>query len=238
MDKEPGGIAIKAEEEKQLRRVFDLLCDYHSKRRIEEEVGVIRSDAKMKAAGLNEILDLKSSCWQAMNELPDSRLEGIRKEISELRSPRIVRKVTPEDVQAMLRRLEHRASRKEVEEMVWEVDEDLDGALSWQEFRLVFTRNIRDRTGLEPNRVFNLAQFLMYDTDLDGRVSMDDTLPMLCIRYGKKELESKLKEIFGPQAGTRVGEGGIGFSEYAAAVEAVQMQQYRRSPAGQLPTNK
>ena len=58
-------------------------------------------------------------------------------------------------------------------------------------------------------------------------------------RYGKKELESKLREIFGPQAGTKAGEeGGIGFSEYVAAVEAVQMQQYRRSPAGQLTANK
>ena len=65
MDKEPGGIAIKAEEEKQLRRVFDLLCDYHSKRRIEEEVGVIRSDAKMKAAGLKILVKQKISFSRA-----------------------------------------------------------------------------------------------------------------------------------------------------------------------------
>lgn len=182
-DKEEGVVLIKAEEEKQLRRVFDLLCDYNTKKRIEDEVNGIREEVKMKPVGMYELLDLRSSCWQSMSELRDPRVDALRKEVSDLKDTKVARKVTADDVQTMLRRLDHKVSRKEVEEMIWEVDEDLDGSLSWSEFRLVFTRNIRDRTGLEPNRIFNLTQFLMYDTDLDGRVSMDDTLPMLCIRY-------------------------------------------------------
>ena len=182
-DKEEGVVLIKAEEEKQLRRVFDLLCDYYIKKRIENEVNGIREEVKMKPVGVYELLDLRSSCWQSMSELRDSRVDALRKEVADLKDTKVARKVTADDVQTMLRRLDHKVSRKEVEEMIWEVDEDLDGSLSWSEFRLVFTRNIRDRTGLEPNRIFNLTQFLMYDTDLDGRVSMDDTLPMLCIRY-------------------------------------------------------
>lgn len=182
-DKEEGVVLIKAEEEKQLRRVFDLLCDYNTKKRIEDEVNGIREEVKMKPVGVYELLDLRSSCWQSMSELRDPRVDALRKEVSDLKDTKVARKVTADDVQTMLRRLDHKVSRKEVEEMIWEVDEDLDGSLSWSEFRLVFTRNIRDRTGLEPNRIFNLTQFLMYDTDLDGRVSMDDTLPMLCIRY-------------------------------------------------------
>ena len=175
-------VLVKPEEEKQLRRVFELLCDYHSKKRVEDEVNGIREEAKMKPVGMHELLDLKSGCWQSLSELRDPRVDSLRREVLDLKDPKIARKVTADDVQTMLRRLDLKLTRKEVEEMIWEVDEDLDGALSWYEFRLVFTRNIRDKTGLEPNRVFNLTQFLMYDTDLDGRVSMDDTLPMLCIR--------------------------------------------------------
>jgi len=77
--------------------------------------------------------------------------------------------------------------------MVWEVDENLDGCIDWQEFVLMFRRNIADKTGLEPSRVFNVVQFCMYDRDFSGRVSLDETMRMLFARYGKERLEAEVK---------------------------------------------
>lgn len=44
--------------------------------------------------------------------------------------------------------------------MIWEVDEDSDGAVSMEEFMLMFERGRNDRTGHEPKKLFNLCQFM------------------------------------------------------------------------------
>lgn len=41
--------------------------------------------------------------------------------------------------------------------MVWEVDEDLDGFVSKEEFDTMYKRCVSDQTGLEPRKLFNLV---------------------------------------------------------------------------------
>ena len=50
----------------------------------------------------------------------------------------------------------------EIEQMIWEVDENLDGRIDEYEFRLMYKRCVNDQTGLEPRNLYNLVQFLMY----------------------------------------------------------------------------
>ena len=51
--------------------------------------------------------------------------------------------------------------------------------MDWIEFKLMFIRNLNDRTGLEPSRLFHLAQFMIYDVNNNGMVSVDETMNTL-----------------------------------------------------------
>jgi Ca2+-binding EF-hand superfamily protein len=107
--------------------------------------------------------------------------------------------------------------QKEIEDMIWEVDESLDGCVDWEEFQLMFKRNLNDKTGLEPTQLFNVVQFLMYDKDFSGEVSVDETMQMLFSRYGKERLEAEMKALFGDSLSTD-GDGILTFLDYLKAV--------------------
>ena len=101
----------------------------------------------------------------------DDKVASLYKEISDIESKPIeLKKISCGDVSAMMKTLKQKINKKQIEEMLWEVDEDLDGCINWAEFRLMFTRNAIDRTGLEMSKMFNLTQFLIYDSFEKGKV--------------------------------------------------------------------
>ena len=103
--------------------------------------------------------------------------------------------------------------------MIWEADEKIGGSIDYEDLQLVFQRNISDRTGLEPSKLYNLVQFLIFDSNENKMVSVDETMAFLHARYGRSGLEFKLKELFGPdmvESGTEV----RGPSSWAGAAPA------------------
>ena len=103
--------------------------------------------------------------------------------------------------------------------MIWEVDDDLDGKVSRSEFDTMYKRAISDESGYEPKKFFNLIQFLMYDKSFKGRVTVEETLEILYVRYGRERLDDEIKAIFGDEEKTTDGqEKEITYSEYVAKV--------------------
>merc|ERR1711869_27340 len=89
----------------------------------------------------------------------------------------------------------------------------------WDEFLVMYQRCISDTSGLEPRNLFNLVQFLMYDKDFTGIISVEQTLQILFVRFGRGKLDDEIREIFGEeQKGADGQEVRIAFSQYLERV--------------------
>lgn len=99
-------------------------------------------------------------------------------------------------IRKILRKIDKVPSREELDLMVWEVDDDLDGRISRYEIEKMYKRCLWDEEELEPKRLYNLILFLMYDKENRHYITEEDTLELLIIRHGDKFNEA-LMEIFG-----------------------------------------
>lgn len=59
-----------------------------------------------------------------------------------------------------------------VEDLIWQVNDNLDGSISYEEFEMSFVRARNDRSGMEPAELFYLTCFLMFDMECSGKVSV------------------------------------------------------------------
>jgi calmodulin len=235
-DTKDKALGVTPQEEKEMHRVFELLCDYQQKTKIKEEMKDLLThiDESRAIAGQIE----KGSRLGNSIETAEKRLQELTTILNEVEGIAI-KKISCSDVAEMYKFLKFKVSRKEIEEMIWEVDENLDEHVDWAEFRLMFNRNIMDRTGLEANRMFNLVQFLIYDTNGNGCVSVDETMNLLYARYGRTKMEMKLKELFGEDMHETGRQGGeISFSKFLKAVEVVQMGSFLSTTKGRIAASR
>mmetsp|Transcript_27213 Transcript_27213/g.36358 ORF Transcript_27213/g.36358 Transcript_27213/m.36358 type:complete len:153 (+) Transcript_27213:186-644(+) len=120
------------------------------------------------------------------------------------------------DIARTLQFLGCKPTRAEVELIIWEVDDDLDSYVSKQEFETMYKRCISDSQDQEPRQLYNLVTFLMYDKDFRGRVTIEETLQILFVRHGRKNLDDEIRAIFGDEQRDKdtSEEKSITYSEY------------------------
>lgn len=233
-------VPITSQEERELRRVFDLLCDYQKKINLKDQIRIIQANSYMAkiSAQMDSRITANSKELEQQETAAQNEIDALLQQQVDLET-NPDKKISVPDVHCMLKRLKVKMAKKDVQEMVWEVDDDLDQCLNWTEFRLMFTRNIMDNCGLEPSKMFNLTQFLIYDHNGNGRVSVDETMNMLYARYGRVKMETKLKELFGENMHETGREGGeISYQEFIRAVEKVQVQAFWGTTMGMIVASK
>ena len=108
-------------------------------------------------------------------------------------------------VTAYLVTIKYKPSPGEVEKLIWEVDDDGDGKLSWKEFEDTHLRlvnyNFENRSGAyEPRGFFNLIEFSLLDKDFSGDVDASEVIAVFYRRYGKAGAMKKLDMLVDQQA--------------------------------------
>ena len=116
----------------------------------------------------------------------------------------------------------------QVEDMIWEVDEDCDKMVCWEEFKLMFERCRSDKTGLEPRKLFNVVEFMMHDKDQSGSIDMDECMEILFRRFGKDQLEERTNEFFKHDID---GDNNISFMEFQKQMNTIRP---KRREAGRV----
>ena len=166
---------------------------------------------------------LKQSPWEILKSVEIKPIEmecldrvfGYLTREDRTKSEENSNKIGPGDLLKVLTYLGLKPLKSEVNLIIWEVDDDLDGYVSKDEFLTMYKRCISDDTGLEPKKLFNLTQFLMYDKTFKGRVTVEETLQILFVRYGRDNLDSEITAIFGEDEKNEDGsEKEITFGEY------------------------
>lgn len=104
------------------------------------------------------------------------------------------RKVGVRDLQQMLRRLDApKYTKAEIQQMIFEVDDDCDGYMGWDDCSNVWIRcqePLVHKSAYEPRQMFDLLDFLVLDVrfskteQVTGRINNTEMLKLFQRRYG------------------------------------------------------
>ena len=107
-----------------------------------------------------------------------------------------------EEVDAYLRKLGYVPRAGEAEQMIWEVDDDGDGVINFDEFEATHSRLVafdfassKARGAYEPRAFFNMVEFSIFDNDEGGTIDASEAIAVFHRRYGQAGAMQKLDAL-------------------------------------------
>lgn len=227
-------ISLTSFEDRMLKRVYDYLAGYAARqqyiKKIElkkEEVSAISSEVKqMISKEANQSNDNIVKSYRVeqrnSNEIHTDAMFKAKDELQILEEKfkhfeNQTHRIGFKDVDVLLRKLGVTLPKKNIEFMIWEVDEGGTGVVDWDEFQLTYHRNILDTTGAEPCTFFHVLEFFTFDEQHKGYIIEDDCMEILFARHGSGKLERELQFLFGEQLRVAGGNGTLTLSEFLSA---------------------
>ena len=150
------------------------------------------------------------------------------KEEEKLRHERFGKKA----LRKIFKKLTGTFNKKDIELMIWEVDTNLNGYISFDEYEKMYKRCVIDKKELEPKKLYTLVQFLMFDKEHKGYITEEDTLEVLCVR-NNNGLDNAINDIFmeeikdekGKIIRTKNKRETINYEEFAERMHSLSLRQ-------------
>ena len=120
--------------------------------------------------------------------------------------------IDADEVYEAQKKLGGHLTRKEVNDVIWEVDDDMDGKLSLQDYLTTYRRARDDEAtarekgdeSFEPRRFYSIVEFLLMDRDCSGEITLDEAMTTIFERQGADNLGDATQNFF-KAAGVEVG---------------------------------
>ncbi|ETW02605.1 hypothetical protein, variant [Aphanomyces invadans] len=198
-----------------LNRVFRFLRGYAARsklRRLERELQVktqamashAANDATPVPPAWGEFANDAYEIIEILGEGETEQLDALRREIlavtRDVEAAKADGPITGNDLSQALKEMNLPLSKAEVEHMIWEVDEDMDGCVSMTEFKNMFTRCVHDSHGIEPTQLYHVVQFLIYDQDFSFNLTVGEIAQRSNVRHNSELLARQLSSLFGKEA--------------------------------------
>ena len=236
-------VEFSAQDEKMLRAAYDYMQGFAKRAILENQVS-LASQAVIEAESILPVhiveqaipvVEKRSISVVKTPSLKDYRTDLRSEEevqvehLSKLRSQlhlleeklveflREDQRISLHDMDALMRSLGVEPKKVVLEHMMYEVDEMVDEMVSWDEFLLLYYRNVTDVSGNEPAFFFQVLEFILFDPAHKGRIVEDDVMEVLFARIGAAKLELELQKIFGNHRRAKGGDGTLTLDEYLAA---------------------
>ena len=226
-------IELQQSEKIRLAYVFDKLYKYEGepssddestekkyKKKIEQKAKEKMSIEKQNKTNTTKINKTKKKKYKNEDDDEDE-------EPKEKKPPR--KKFSKKALRKVIRTLCHEFAKDELDNMIWEMDENLDGYISEKEFINMYKKCISDEKEEEGKKLFYLVQFLMYDKDEKHEITVEDTLEILCAR-NPNNVDACLDSIFDIEQKDEKGKvrkvkrETISFLEYAQRMHELSMK--------------
>ena len=194
-------IEIKSSEQVRLNAVFDQFCAYEEepssdedskeklyKKKIEE-----RANAKKMKQPKSTFVSqtMKKTQKKTAKKFKEDDDDQEQKEKEKAHK----KKFSLKALRKTIRNLCDEYAKDEIEQMIWEVDENSDGYVSEKEFTDMYKKCIVDEEEEEAKKLFYLVQFLMYDKENKHYITVEDTLEILCAR-NQAQMDANIDAIF------------------------------------------
>ena len=194
-------IEIKSSEQVRLNAVFDQFCAYEEepssdedskeklyKKKIEE-----RANAKKMKQPKSTFVSqtMKKTQKKTAKKIKEDDDDQEQKEKEKAHK----KKFSFKALRKTIRNLCDEYAKDEIEQMIWEVDENSDGYVSEKEFTDMYKKCIVDEKEEEAKKLFYLVQFLMYDKENKHYITVEDTLEILCAR-NQAQMDANIDAIF------------------------------------------
>ena len=169
-------IELQQSEKIRLNFVFNQLCELENEKSSDDD-----SKSKKYLRAINEKakkkqMKIPKSKFKGKLETQNKKNYKIKddEDMEEKEKKPSKKKFSRKALRKIIRKLCNEFAKDELDNMIWEVDENLDGYVSEEEFENMYKKCITDENEEEGKKLFYLTQFLMYDKDQKHEITVED----------------------------------------------------------------